>query len=102
MSANRRNETIKVRNAWVSAVIFIIGATAIGIAYARLLKDGLPVDGTAEEMNASFLTTGIVVVGTILFFSTAFRDFSSKHFRRQGVCTGVVLIWSPCDSYQLV
>lgn len=68
MSANRRNETIKVRNAWVSAVIFIIGAVAIGIAYARLLKDGLPVDGTTEEMNAFFLTTGIVVVGTILFF----------------------------------
>lgn len=68
MSASRRNENIKVRNAWVSAAIFVVGAIAIGIAYARLLDDGLPVDGTSEQMNAFLITTAIVVIGTILFF----------------------------------
>ena len=44
----------------------------IGIAYFRLLRDGLPVDSAPSEidaaMNQFMLTTGIVVAGTILFF----------------------------------
>ena len=59
MSAGRKNEAIKTRNPMLSAVIFVLGAVLIGVAYYRLLRDGLPVDA---------LTTGIVVAGTILFF----------------------------------
>ena len=72
MSAGRKNEAIKTRNPIVSAAIFILGTVLIGIAYFRLLRDGLPVDSAPSEidaaMNQFMLTTGIVVAGTILFF----------------------------------
>ncbi len=68
MSAGRQNETIKARNPWVSAVIFVVGAAAIAIAYARLLHDGLPYDGDPEKMRDFLITTATVIVGTILFF----------------------------------
>ena len=68
MSASRKNETVKTRNTLVSALIFIVGAAAIGIAYARLLDQGLPYDGTPEGMREFFITTLTVVAGTILFF----------------------------------
>lgn len=72
MSAGRKNEAVKVRNPIVSAVIFVVGAAMIGLAYYRLLRDGLPVDAAPSEIDAAMsqfaLTTGIVVVGTILFF----------------------------------
>lgn len=72
MSAGRKNETVKMRNPIVSAVIFVVGAAMIGLAYYRLLRDGLPVDAAADElanaMQQFCLTTGIVVAGTILFF----------------------------------
>ncbi|WP_415961500.1 ABC transporter permease [Collinsella tanakaei] len=72
MSANRKNEAIKTRNPILSAVIFILGAIMIGIAYYRLLRDGLPVDAAPSEygnaLTQFMTTTGIVVVGTILFF----------------------------------
>lgn len=72
MSAGRKNEAIKMRNPIVSAAIFILGTALIGIAYFRLLRDGLPVDSAPSEIDAAMsqfmLTTGIVVAGTILFF----------------------------------
>lgn len=72
MSASRKNESIKTRNPIVSAVVFILGVAMIGIAYYRLLRDGLPVDAAPSEYDAAFtqfaITTGIVVAGTILFF----------------------------------
>ena len=72
MSAGRKNEAIKTRNSIVSAVIFVVGAAMIGLAYYRLLRDGLPVDAAVDELTNAMqqfcLTTGIVVAGTILFF----------------------------------
>ncbi|WP_308616155.1 ABC transporter permease [uncultured Enorma sp.] len=68
MSASRKNETVHVRNPWLSAVVFVVGAAAIGIAYARLLHDGLPYDGSPNGMTNFLITTITVVVGTILFF----------------------------------
>ena len=68
MSAGRRNETVKSRNPWVSAAVFVVGLAAIAVAYARLLYDGLPYDGRAEAMAAFGITTAIVVVGTVLLF----------------------------------
>ena len=68
MSAGRKNETISVRNPWVSAAIFIVGLVMIVVAYVRLLNDGLPYDGSPEGMTAFLITTATVVVGTILFF----------------------------------
>ncbi len=68
MSASRQNETIKTRNPWISAAIFVAGLAAIVVAYVRLLHDGLPYDGQPEGMRVFLITTCIVIVGTILFF----------------------------------
>lgn len=72
MSAGRKNEAIKTRNPLLSAAVFVLGTVLIGVAYFRLLRDGMPVDTPVgemdEAMNQFALTTGIVVVGTILFF----------------------------------
>ena len=68
MSASRQNEHIKVRNPWISAIIFVVGAVVIGVSYARLLHDGLPYDGQPDAMMDFLITTIMVVVGTILFF----------------------------------
>lgn len=68
MSAGRVNETIKTRNPWVSAAVFIVGAVAIGVAYMRLLRDGMPIDGTEDGMQQFLITTVTVVAGTLLLF----------------------------------
>lgn len=68
MSASRRNENIKVHNPWISAVVFVVGLAAIIVAYARLLDQGLPYDGSPEGMQDFLITTVTVVIGTILFF----------------------------------
>ena len=72
MSASRQNEAIKTRSPLLSAAVFVLGTVLIGVAYFRLLRDGMPVDTPVgemdEAMNQFALTTGIVVVGTILFF----------------------------------
>lgn len=72
MSAGRKNEAIKARNPLVSALLFVLGVVMIGVAYHRLLRDGLPIDAAPDEIDAAMnqfaLTTGIVVAGTILLF----------------------------------
>ena len=69
MGARRSNETVAVRNPWVSAALFVMGCVLVGVAYARLVHDGLPVVmDSQEEMSHFYITTGLVVVGTILLF----------------------------------
>ena len=69
MGARRSNETVAVRNPWVSAALFVMGCVLVGVAYARLVHDGLPVMmDSQEEMSHFYITTGLVVVGTILLF----------------------------------
>lgn len=72
MHADRRNELIKVRNPWVSALLFAVGVALIGVAYYRLLRDGLPIDAAPDEQGAKlvefWITTAMVTAGTILFF----------------------------------
>lgn len=68
MSAGRKNEAIKARNPWVAATVFVAGAAAIVWAYHRLLRDGLPIDGNPDAMQAFAITTAIVVAGTLLLF----------------------------------
>ena len=58
-----------MRNPWVSAALFVMGCVLVGVAYARLVHDGLPVMmDSQEEMSHFYITTGLVVVGTILLF----------------------------------
>lgn len=69
MGARRSNETVAVRNPWVSAALFVVGCVLVGVAYERLLRDGMPVTmDSQEEMSRFYITTALVVVGTILLF----------------------------------
>lgn len=69
MGARRSNETVAVRNPWVSAALFVVGCVLVGVAYERLLRDGVPVMmDSQEEMSRFGITTALVVVGTILLF----------------------------------
>lgn len=69
MGARRSNEAAAVRNPWVSAALFVMGCVLVGVAYARLVHDGLPfMMDSQEEMSRFYITTGLVVVGTILLF----------------------------------
>ena len=66
--AGRQNEQVKMRNPWVSAIVFVVGAVLVGIAYHRLLRDGMPLQNDNGEFAAFGVTTGIVIVGTVLLF----------------------------------
>lgn len=69
MGARRSNEAAAVRNPWVSAALFVMGCVLVGVAYARLVHDGPPVMmDSQEEISRFYITTGLVVVGTILLF----------------------------------
>ena len=68
MGAGRRNESIKTRNPWVASVLFAIGVGLVGVAYARLLHDGLPISGDGAEFQQFGITTLMVTAGTFLLF----------------------------------
>ncbi|MGI6535158.1 MAG: FtsX-like permease family protein [Eggerthellaceae bacterium] len=68
MGARRANEKNRLRSLPVSLVLFAAGVAAVAAAYVRLTTDGFP--GFAEGTTAEdfYLTTGLVVVGTVLLF----------------------------------
>ena len=72
MGSGRRNESIKTRNSLLAGLVCLLGAVLIGVAYSRLLHDGLPVTARSEELEAAMtqfeITTGMVTLGTVLFF----------------------------------
>ena len=72
MGSGRRNESIKTRNPLLAGLACLLGAVLIGVAYSRLLHDGLPVTARSEELGAAMtqfeITTGMVTLGTVLFF----------------------------------
>lgn len=72
MGAERRNESIKIRNPWIAIAIFAVGAVLVGVAYYRLLRDGFPLTATdsklQEAMNQFGITTAMVTVGTFALF----------------------------------
>lgn len=72
MGAERRNESIKIRNPWIAIAIFAVGAVLVGVAYYRLLRDGFPLTATdsklQEAMTQFGITTAMVTVGTFALF----------------------------------
>lgn len=72
MGSGRRNESIKTRNPLLAGLVCLLGAVLIGVAYSRLLHDGLPITARSEELRAATtqfeITTGMVTLGTVLFF----------------------------------
>lgn len=72
MGSGRKNEAVKTRNQLLSGIICVVGAVCIGVAYARLLHDGFPISAPHDEIDAAMMqfeiTTGLVTLGTVLFF----------------------------------
>ena len=66
--AGRQNEQVKMGHPLLSAIVFVVGAVLVGIAYHRLLRDGLPLANENGEFAVFGMTTGIVIVGTVLLF----------------------------------
>ena len=63
LQAGKRNQELKVKNLGVSAVLFVVGAVLLGIAYAMLLYRGiLRVD------TLFFVMLALGTAGTLLFF----------------------------------
>lgn len=63
LQAGKRNQELKVKNLGVSAVLFVVGAVLLGIAYAMLLCRGiLRVD------TLFFVMLALGTAGTLLFF----------------------------------
>jgi len=63
LNAAKKNEEVKLKNSFVSVLIFIISMVLIVTAYTRILKTGLDA-GNAEL----FVTVMMGVIGTLLFF----------------------------------
>ena len=69
MQGERRVESQRVRPVWLCSIIAVAGIVILGIAYWRLLTDGLPVFLDAEgEMVPFAVTTALCVVGTLALF----------------------------------
>lgn len=64
LNSSKKNESIKVRNVWVSVVVFIISLIMIGYAYYMVLHRGTSTVGI--NVNGTSILLGIV--GTFLFF----------------------------------
>jgi len=64
LNAIKKNETVKIKNPIVSVLIFIIGATILGIAYWKVTGDVHSLD-TAEKILPPIL---MGIVGTIAIF----------------------------------
>lgn len=63
LSASRKNEKLRIRNIWISILVFFISVVNIGVGYHIVLKNGLSV------MDATIVKAIILgIVGTFLFF----------------------------------
>lgn len=63
LTASRKNENLKVRNIWVSVIIFLISVVMIGYAYYSVLDKGMAV----FDSKVGFVIA-LGAVGTLLFF----------------------------------
>lgn len=63
LSARSKNEHFGVRNPWISFGVFVVAIGIIAASYVTLIENGL------LELDGKFwLATGLMLVGTLLFF----------------------------------
>ncbi|KGR76622.1 ABC transporter permease [Ureibacillus sinduriensis] len=63
LNASKKNEEVKLKNRFVSLIIFIVAVGLLGTAYARILETGLD----AEDSDLLIMVL-MGVIGTLLFF----------------------------------
>lgn len=76
LNASKKNEDVKLKNTFVSVLIFILSVGLLGTAYTRIIDTGL----NAEDSEL-LLTVLMGVIGTLLFFfslSSFFIHFMQK------------------------
>jgi len=64
LNSSKKNENIKVRNVWISVIVFIVSLIMIGSAYYIVLEKGASTVGI--NVNGTSILLGII--GTFLFF----------------------------------
>ena len=64
LMASKKSEKLRIKNTWVSVIIFIVSICMIGFAYNKMLHDGIA--------KVDYNTFGVVIllgsIGTFLFF----------------------------------
>ena len=63
LNASKKNEEIKIKNAFVSIIIFLISVDLLITAYSRILKSGL-----AGDISELIITVLLGLLGTLFFF----------------------------------
>lgn len=63
LNAAKRNEKVKLKNSFISILIFLISVGLLVTAYSRILKSGIN-----AEVNELLITVILGVVGTLFFF----------------------------------
>lgn len=64
LTAGKKNEKLRVRNIWISVIIFMLSIAMIGYAYYIVLDKGIATIG----VNVDLMSVVLGVIGTILFF----------------------------------
>ncbi|MGN1401653.1 MAG: FtsX-like permease family protein [Bacillus sp. (in: firmicutes)] len=63
MMAAKKNEQTKMRNPWMSFIVFILSIILLATAYTTIMKYGL-----FDELKILWLCVGLGVLGSLLFF----------------------------------
>ena len=63
LTANKKNESLKIKRLWISVILFLISVACLGTAYYLIIKNGM------MSCDNNF-TTSIILgcIGTLLFF----------------------------------
>ena len=64
LTASKRNEKPTIKNLWVSVILFLVSVGILGIAYYKVINDGIAV----ASFNALGLPIILGCVGTFIFF----------------------------------
>ncbi|MDJ9033409.1 ABC transporter permease [Clostridium perfringens] len=64
LTASKRNEKPTIKNLWVSVILFLVSVGILGIAYYKVIHDGIAV----SSFNALGLPILLGCIGTFIFF----------------------------------
>ncbi|NGT10966.1 ABC transporter permease [Clostridium perfringens] len=64
LTASKRNEKPTIKNLWVSVILFLVSVGILGIAYYKVINDGIAV----ASFNALGLPILLGCIGTFIFF----------------------------------
>lgn len=64
LTASKRNEKPTIKNLWVSVILFLVSVGILGIAYYKVIHDGI----AFASFNALGLTILLGCIGTFIFF----------------------------------